>query len=170
MSKAWGEGPMTLHGVLTHGFPNLLMISTVQGGFGVNFVHYLIETSAHVVHIVDRCLREGIATIEPTIEAEEAWFRVLMGTVEGVARYNATCTPGYLNREGETGGIRDAARRLVHGLGDRLRRPPRALAGRGRPRRGRRHEGLNPGLASRDAGARAVTATTKGSRTCERSW
>jgi cation diffusion facilitator CzcD-associated flavoprotein CzcO len=100
LGKSWHDGPHTLHGVTTHGFPNLLMISTVQGGFGVNFVHYLTETSAHVAHIVERCLREGISEIEPTVEAEEGWFEELLRHVHGVATYNMTCTPGYLNGEG----------------------------------------------------------------------
>ncbi|MFN8027796.1 MAG: NAD(P)/FAD-dependent oxidoreductase [Acidimicrobiia bacterium] len=100
LSKSWHEGPHTLHGVTTHGFPNMLMISTVQGGFGVNFVHYLTETSLHVAEIIERCLREGIREIEVTPEAEEAWFNELCKHIEGLANYNATCTPGYLNGEG----------------------------------------------------------------------
>jgi cation diffusion facilitator CzcD-associated flavoprotein CzcO len=99
MSEAWADGPHTLHGVLAHGFPNLLMISTVQGGFGTNFVHYLMETSAHVAALIAQCEKEAITTIESTPEAEEEWLQVLYGTVAGVARYNASCTPGYLNSE-----------------------------------------------------------------------
>ena len=100
LGKSWHEGPHTLHGVTTNGFPNLLMISTVQGGFGVNFVHYLTETSAHVAYIIDRCLRDGITEIEPTADAEEGWFNELLKHIDGVANYNMTCTPGYLNAEG----------------------------------------------------------------------
>jgi cyclohexanone monooxygenase len=108
LSEAWDDGPHTLHGVFTHDFPNMLMISTVQGAFGVNFVHYLIETSKHVAALIEFCLDEGVTTIEPTEDAQEEWFGVLMSMVEGVAVYNATCTPGYLNNEG--GGDMKAAR------------------------------------------------------------
>jgi len=108
MSEAWSDGAHTLHGVFTRGFPNLLMISTVQGGFGVNFVHYLTETSLHVATIIDQCLREGIAEIEPTEEAQEEWFMLLMTMVDGLARYNATCTPGYLNNEQAEGDMKAA--------------------------------------------------------------
>jgi cyclohexanone monooxygenase len=51
-------------------------------------------------------LTENIATFEPTVEAQDAWFNVLIGTVWGTARYNAACTPGYLNNEGGVGTIR----------------------------------------------------------------
>ena len=99
LSEVWSDGPHTLHGVLAHGFPNMLMISTVQGGWGTNFVHYLSETSEHVACIIAECERDDILTVEATTEAEEEWLMVLYGTVAGVAAYNATCTPGYMNSE-----------------------------------------------------------------------
>ncbi len=113
LSEAWGEGPYTLHGVMSDGFPNMLMISTLQGGFGTNFVHYLTETSKHVVYIIKMCLQEGIAEIEPTRDAEEGWFMELLSHVMGMANYNTTCTPGYMNREGEAGDMK-AARGLSY--------------------------------------------------------
>ena len=113
LSEAWGEGPYTLHGVMSDGFPNMLMISTLQGGFGTNFVHYLTETSKHVVYIIKMCLDEGIAEIEPTRDAEEGWFMELLSHVMGMANYNTTCTPGYMNREGEAGDMK-AARGLSY--------------------------------------------------------
>jgi cyclohexanone monooxygenase len=108
LSDAWSEGPATLHGIFTRGFPNLLMLSTVQGFQAVNFVHPITDVSAHVVSVIKRCVDEGINTLEPTPEAQEAWFWVLMGTVEGYARYNMSCTPGYLNNEGAAGDMKAA--------------------------------------------------------------
>ena len=108
MSDSWAEGPHTLHGVLSHGFPNLMMISTVQGGFGTNFVHYLTETSRHVAEVIAGCDADGVRTIESLPEAEDAWFWVLMGTVGGLGEYNAACTPGYLNSEQAAGDMKAA--------------------------------------------------------------
>ena len=48
LSERWAEGAHTLHGVLASGFPNLLLISLVQGGFGTNFSHLLSESAKHV--------------------------------------------------------------------------------------------------------------------------
>lgn len=103
MSESWGEGPHTYHGVFTHDFPNLLMISTVQGGFGVNFVHYISETSKHVAWVIAECDRQGIREIEAAPEAEDAWLMLLLGRMGGIGAYNAACTPGYLNSEQEQG-------------------------------------------------------------------
>ena len=50
----------------------------------------------------------GKADAQPTIDAEEEWFQLLLGTVMAYATYFASCTPGYLNNEGlppdESGG------------------------------------------------------------------
>ena len=108
MSEAWSDGAHTWHGVFTKDFPNLLMISTVQGGFGVNFVHYLTETSLHVATMIEYCLREGVTEIEATEEGQEEWFQLLMTKIGGLATYNATCTPGYLNNEQAEGDMKAA--------------------------------------------------------------
>jgi cation diffusion facilitator CzcD-associated flavoprotein CzcO len=112
LAERWHDGAHTLHGVLSAEFPNLLVISTVQAGFGTNFVHFLGESAKHVAWIVDACDREGIATIEATPEAEEEWLGVLYSVAMGLRRYSSTCTPGYYNSEGNPGP--GGARNLVY--------------------------------------------------------
>jgi cation diffusion facilitator CzcD-associated flavoprotein CzcO len=99
LSERWHDGAHTLHGILSAGFPNLLMISLVQAGFGTNFLHFLATSAEHVAWLVTTCEREGIDTVEATPEAEEAWLGVLYGAAAGAADYSATCTPGYYNAE-----------------------------------------------------------------------
>ncbi len=48
LSVAWADGPSTLQGVLTRGFPNMLMISTVQGAQATNFLHSISTVAEHV--------------------------------------------------------------------------------------------------------------------------
>ncbi len=100
LSERWSDGAHTLHGILTAEFPNLLIISTVQAGFGTNFVHFLGESAKHVAALIKTCNDEGIATIEATPEAEDAWLDKLYGLAAGLGRYSSTCTPGYYNSEG----------------------------------------------------------------------
>ena len=108
LSEAWGNGPSTLQGVLTRGFPNMLMISTVQGAQATNFLHSISTVAEHVAWLVGKAKAEGITTMEPIEAAQEEWFNLLLGQVFGIARYNAVCTPGYLNREGEVGDMTTA--------------------------------------------------------------
>jgi len=101
LSEAWGDGPSTLHGVMTDGYPNMLMISTVQGGQSVNFLYTITETAQHVAWIINHCVTAGITTIEPDPDAEEQWLASIMEGLDQTWRYQVTCTPGYLNNEGQ---------------------------------------------------------------------
>jgi cation diffusion facilitator CzcD-associated flavoprotein CzcO len=113
LSERWAEGARTLHGILSDGFPNFMIISFLQAGFGTNFVHFLAKSAEHVAAIIVRCDREGIATIEATPEAEDDWLMVLYGTAAGAAAYSASCTPGYYNSEQGAPDAK-AARNLVY--------------------------------------------------------
>ena len=113
LSERWAEGARTMHGVLQAEFPNLMLISLTQGGFGTNFAHFLAGTAAHCAAIVAICRDEGIETIEATPEAEEDWLMVLYGAAAPVAEYAATCTPSFYNSEQQAPDAK-AARNLVY--------------------------------------------------------
>jgi cation diffusion facilitator CzcD-associated flavoprotein CzcO len=113
LSERWARGAHTLHGVLASGFPNLLLISLVQGGFGTNFSHLLSESAKHVAHIIEACVEEGIVTIEPDEAAEEEWLAVLLGVGAAGARYFQACTPSFYNSEQQAIDAR-AARNLTY--------------------------------------------------------
>ena len=100
LSERWHDGTHSLHGVLTADFPNFFVVSFVQAGFGLNFVHFLSESTAHVAWLVDHCLEEGIASIEATPEAEDAWLQGLWEAWAPLADYGLSCTPSYFNSEG----------------------------------------------------------------------
>src|ERR1700722_2907158 len=113
LSERWAEGAHTLHGVMASGFPNLLLISLVQGGFGTNFSHLLSESAKHVAHIVEACVEQGIVSLEPEEAAEEDWLSVLHTVGFGGARYFANCTPSFYNSEQQAIDAR-AARNLTY--------------------------------------------------------
>jgi cation diffusion facilitator CzcD-associated flavoprotein CzcO len=113
LSQRWAEGAHTLHGVLASGFPNLLLISLVQGGFGTNFSHLLSECATHVARIIEACAEQGIIEIEPEEAAEEEWLSVLLSVGIGGARYFQACTPSFYNSE-QQAIDRRAARNLTY--------------------------------------------------------
>ena len=112
MSERWFDGAHTLHGVLSSEFPNMMMISLVQAGFGTNFLHFLSESAKHVAWLIATCIDDDVTTIEATPDAEEEWLGVLLGVAGGIAGYSRNCTPGYYN--GEQGQNPKAARNLVY--------------------------------------------------------
>ena len=100
LSERWHDGTHSLHGVLTKGFPNFFVVSFIQAGFGLNFVHFLSESTDHISWLIERCRAEGIRSIEATAEAEDEWLQVLWNASGPLARYNRSCTPSYGNSEG----------------------------------------------------------------------
>ena len=106
MSDAWAKGAWTLHGVWAHGFPNLCMNSHIQGGQHINIAYAATKNAEHTAYVIKRALDEGV-TVEPDPDAEEEWFQVCVSTVGAYAAYFATCTPGYLNNEGQMPEERD---------------------------------------------------------------
>jgi len=112
LSERWADGAHTLHGVLTNGFPNLLVCHFIQAGFGLNFHHYLGELAAHLAWVAAALLEDDVLTIEATVEAEDAWLAQLWEAGKGFGRYSATCTPAYGNSEGARTSA--AARNVVH--------------------------------------------------------
>ncbi|HWU07832.1 MAG TPA: NAD(P)/FAD-dependent oxidoreductase [Streptomyces sp.] len=97
---AWAkQGPRTLHGFTSNGFPNLIQMGSLQNASSVNFTHILDEQAVHAAALVAAAEAKG-ALIEPSREAEDAWIAVLAEGAPDHEWFHAECTPGYYNREG----------------------------------------------------------------------
>ncbi|MET9095231.1 NAD(P)/FAD-dependent oxidoreductase [Streptomyces cyaneofuscatus] len=96
----WGqEGPRTLHGFTSNGFPNLVQMGTLQNASSVNFTHILDEQAVHAAALI-AAAEAGGAVIEPSREDEDAWIAALAEDAPDHEWFHAECTPGYYNREG----------------------------------------------------------------------
>lgn len=103
LSDHWNEGTRTLHGMGSHGFPNLFIMNTSQGGFTANFPHLLDETAVHQAHIMQHALQGGLSRVEVTQAAESDWVSTILGFDGGPlgGLGGPDCTPGYYNNEGQ---------------------------------------------------------------------
>jgi cation diffusion facilitator CzcD-associated flavoprotein CzcO len=100
LSTKWADGIATLHGLMSHGFPNCYFMGGLQSGLTPNFTELFMQQSAHIAYVVSRLGRVGARVAEPTAEAEAAWLRVLFESNGGRRSFAADCTPGYYNNEG----------------------------------------------------------------------
>jgi cation diffusion facilitator CzcD-associated flavoprotein CzcO len=98
--ETWAQGPRTLHGFYTHGFPNLFNLGAMQNANSVNFVHILQEQAEHIAAVLTRARSTAARWIEPTEEAEECWLAEVAATAHDTGAFQAECTPGYYNGEG----------------------------------------------------------------------
>jgi cyclohexanone monooxygenase len=99
LSKAWAHGPSTLFGTNSRGFPNMFMNSPIQGGQDINFSFPISQASKQIAYIISEVLERNCTKVEPTHEAQENWFGVIVDTVLPYGLYLASCTPSYLNNE-----------------------------------------------------------------------
>ena len=74
IQQKWAAGPLNHLGLMVAGFPNLFNIA--GPGSSSAFTNVIVSIEHHVEWIAD-CIqhldRQGLATIEPTAEAETAW-------------------------------------------------------------------------------------------------
>ncbi|KAI5358191.1 Putative FAD/NAD(P)-binding domain, FAD/NAD(P)-binding domain superfamily [Septoria linicola] len=97
------SGMSTLHGVTSREFPNLFWPGPFQTGASPNQMYLLTLLSAHVAYIISEAGKRvnGTPLIQPTKEGEEAWaMRCMAGA--GTFAAISGCTPGYINKEGES--------------------------------------------------------------------
>lgn len=101
LTEAWRQGPKTLHGFYSHGFPNLFQLGPLQNASSVNFVHVLDEQATHVAAVVRAARDRRALRVEPSAEAEAAWVATIRQKAADLYRFQAECTPGYYNNEGK---------------------------------------------------------------------
>jgi cyclohexanone monooxygenase len=100
ITDAWSQGMRTLHGLQVHGFPNLFLIQLSQAGLlASNVPHNFVESARVVAGLVKYMEDNSKDTVEPSLEAQNAWVKTLLDG--GRQRANPECTPGYYNNEGE---------------------------------------------------------------------
>jgi cyclohexanone monooxygenase len=116
LKDRWSDGIKSLHGVSTHGFPNMFISGGVRDGGGAFNAHFVIENnSRHVADIISRCLKSGVTRLELTEQAEVGWRQIMQDKAGNIEQVLAECTPGYLNNEGAGGP--DSLRAALYGGG-----------------------------------------------------
>jgi cation diffusion facilitator CzcD-associated flavoprotein CzcO len=99
--EAWANGPRTLHGYMTAGFPNLFHMSVIHTANNINFSHMLQIHAEHISNVILSAREAGAAGVEPTSAMQDAWQREIEKTARNLHDFHLACTPGYFNAEGQ---------------------------------------------------------------------
>jgi cation diffusion facilitator CzcD-associated flavoprotein CzcO len=97
----WADGPLTLHGTMTHGFPNQFYVGYFQGGLNGSVTEQFGEQGRHIAYIIASALKRGASVVEPTKEAQDAYVRRFRELEIDFSEFQRHCPPGYFNNEGE---------------------------------------------------------------------
>jgi cyclohexanone monooxygenase len=96
----WADGPKTLHGTMTHGFPNQFYIGYIQGGLNASVTEQFGQQGYHIAHIISKVLKQGKTVVEPSEEAQDAYVRHFQEMELDMSGFVSTCPPSYFNNEG----------------------------------------------------------------------
>ncbi len=103
LSDHWAKGLRTLHGAMSHGFPNCFHMGVNQSTLTPNFTHLLDEQAHYIADVVTEADLRQARIIEPTAEAEQGWVQTIVDTARLNLEFRQSCTPGYYNGEGRAG-------------------------------------------------------------------
>ncbi len=103
LSDYWTDGMKTYHGFLSNGFPNCFHMGLTQTGLAPNFTYMLNGQAVHIAHLISQVEARDAKSIEPTLEAEDEWVK-LVTSPTFMTEYQNACTPGYYNGEGKNEG------------------------------------------------------------------
>ena len=113
----WRNGPLTLHGTMTHGFPNQFYIGYIQGGLNASVTEQFGQQGRHAAYIISEALKRGIQTVEPTKEAQDAYVQHFADIEFDQSAFQMECTPSYFTNEGQVKAPWSLFRAWGHGWG-----------------------------------------------------
>jgi cyclohexanone monooxygenase len=103
LSDHWATGLKTLHGAMSHGFPNCFHMGVNQSTLTPNFPHLLAEQAHYIADVFGETASRQANVVEPTAEAEAGWVKTIHDTARMNLEFRQSCTPGYYNGEGKAG-------------------------------------------------------------------
>lgn len=102
LSEKWANGIRTLHGFHVQSFPNLFVIGHSHSGYTTSYTHSFDVKAKHLSYIIGECLKKEVKEVEVTKEAEQDWVDEIIRVYRrNQEKFNAECTPGYFNNEGQ---------------------------------------------------------------------
>ena len=101
LSEYWSPRRKTLHGMLSHNFPNMGIISGLKhAGITWSITFMNRRQAEHFAALVKHCLDRSV-NFEATEQAEQDWLAVLAEKAQEDITFLRECTPGYYNNEGK---------------------------------------------------------------------
>lgn len=109
----WDAGMRSMHGLMSHGFPNLFLC----GGLfvfqlGANYAYGVDVQAQQVAYTVSELTKRGVKSANVSRSAEENWIEDQLSPEGANALFVLggsadSCTPGYYNQEGTAQRYRD---------------------------------------------------------------
>jgi cation diffusion facilitator CzcD-associated flavoprotein CzcO len=102
LAEVWGRDGMAAYkGTTIHGFPNLFQIVGPNTGLGHSSMVFIIESQiAYILDALARMRTDGLATVQPTAEAQRRWNVSLQRRLARTVWSTGGCSSWYLDAHG----------------------------------------------------------------------
>jgi cyclohexanone monooxygenase/pentalenolactone D synthase len=120
IAEKFADGPITLHGLMTGGFPNMFLMPApgLQSVVTVNYTHLAVEGAEHIAETIARLERRGIRVADVLPEAEADWTATIVSGYQDTREFMAACTPSRINFEGDVNRANPRTGTYGGGFGD----------------------------------------------------
>jgi cation diffusion facilitator CzcD-associated flavoprotein CzcO len=120
LAEKWAEGPSTLFGMMTRGFPNLFVMPAPaqQCVVTVNYTQLAVLGAEFVGGAVAILEARGARSFDVSAAAEEEWTQAIVDSFVDGSAVMAACTPSRINQEGNPGSLSPRAGNYGRGFGD----------------------------------------------------
>jgi cyclohexanone monooxygenase/pentalenolactone D synthase len=102
LAERWADGPHSLFGLMSRGFPNMFIMPGPfqQSVVTVNYTQLAILGGEFVGRAIGLLKQEGVDVFDVSAEAEEKWVQGIVDAYIDASRVMAACTPSRINNEG----------------------------------------------------------------------
>src|SRR6516165_9649182 len=102
LAEKWGDGPHSLFGLMSRGFPNLFITPAPfqQAVVTVNYTQVAVLGAEFIGKAIALLEHEGIDVFDVSAAAEEEWVKGIVDAYIDASRVMAACTPSRINDEG----------------------------------------------------------------------
>ena len=111
----WRQGAKTMHGTMSHGFPNMYFIGYIQGGLNGSVTEQFGRQGEHAAWVIAESMKRGAKVAEVTAKGEATYCQHFAEIEIDTSGFQAECTPSYFTNEGQKNAPFQLFRAYGHG-------------------------------------------------------
>jgi cation diffusion facilitator CzcD-associated flavoprotein CzcO len=120
LAEKWADGPASLFGMMSRGFPNMFVMPAPaqQSVVTVNYTQLAVLGGEFVGRAVGLLEQRGTKVFDVSAEAEDAWVQKILESWVDASEVMSACTPSRINFEGNPKAMNPRSGNYGRGLGD----------------------------------------------------
>jgi len=120
LAEKWADGAASLFGMMTRGFPNMVVMPAPgqQAVVTVNYTQLAVLGGEFVGRTIANLNKAGVEVFDVSAEAEERWTQKIVDSFVDSSHVMSACTPSRINMEGHPEAMNPRNGNYGRGLGD----------------------------------------------------